>query len=331
MIGSNLLGQQPTFGGADFGIPEIALFGYYQFRKAVPTSDTWEEHGGIEILFMQSGEACWDLPDDHFSMATGSQAVIFPAGRRHRISNGVYTPCRLLWLVFQPKDVACGSARLFLGSEIEALFELANSQERPVDLPEGPRRVLGELCSRLTDERLMIGSTPLMAEVRSKVYSSVTSLWEICANDHTSGVQSRLVRQAAALLREGTEDDFCRQGREHRGGRPSARLRQEPALQPLHQRSRHGAERLSPARPHQALLRAADQDRRLDHLHRHRQRLSLVPVLFAGLQEVRRRDPDRVPPTLWTQLASQTRARAPCALDRDDHHRRYRRRHPRTT
>ena len=36
MIGSRLLGQQPTFGGADFGIPEIALFGYYQFRSAVP-------------------------------------------------------------------------------------------------------------------------------------------------------------------------------------------------------------------------------------------------------------------------------------------------------
>src|SRR5688500_15875472 len=182
MIGSRLLGQQPTFGGADFGIPEIALFGYYQFRSAVPTSDSWEMHDGIEILFMQSGEACWDLPDDHFSMATGSQAVIFPAGRRHRISNGVYTPCRLLWLVFQPKEMACGSARLFLGSEIEALFDMANSQERPVDLPEGPRRVLGELCSRLTDERLMIGSTPMMAEVRSKVYSSVTSLWEVCSS-----------------------------------------------------------------------------------------------------------------------------------------------------
>ena len=209
MIGSRLLGQQPTCGGADFGIPEIALFGYYQFRNAVPTSDTWEEHDGLEILFMQSGEACWDLPDDHFSMATGSQAVIFPAGKRHRISNGIYTPCRLLWLVFQPREIACNSARLFLGSEIEALFDMANSQERPVDLREGPRRVLGELCSRLTDERLMIGSTPMMAEVRSKVYSSITSLWEVCADGRNSGAQSRLVRQAAALLREGTEDDFA--------------------------------------------------------------------------------------------------------------------------
>ena len=209
MIGSRLLGQQPTFGGADFGIPEIALFGYYQFRSAVPTSDSWEEHDGIEILFMQSGEACWDLPDDHFSMATGSQAVIFPAGHRHRISNGVYTPCRLLWLVFQPKALACSSARLFLGSEIEALFEMAHSQERPVDLPEGPRRVLGELCVRLTDERLMIGSAPIMAEVRSKIYSSVTSLWEVCASGRNSGAQSRLVRQAATLLREGAGDDFA--------------------------------------------------------------------------------------------------------------------------
>ena len=86
---------------------------------------------------------------------------------------------------------------------------MANAQERPVDLPEGPRRVLGELCSRLTDERLMIGSAPMMAEVRSKIYSSVTSLWEVCASGRNSGAQSRLVRQAATLLREGAEDDFA--------------------------------------------------------------------------------------------------------------------------
>ena len=207
MIGSRLLGQQPTFGGADFGIPEIALFGYYQFRSAVPTSDSWEVHDGVEILFMQSGEACWDLPDDHFSMATGSQAVIIPAGQRHRIANGVYTPCRLLWMVFQPMAQACGSARLFLGSEIEALFAMANEQQRPIDLPERLYRTLGELCSRLTDERLMIGSAPIMAEVRSRLYSSVTSLWEVCSSGRSSSAQSRLVRQAAALLRDSAESD----------------------------------------------------------------------------------------------------------------------------
>ncbi|MEO6012559.1 MAG: AraC family transcriptional regulator [Devosia sp.] len=210
MIGSNLLGQQPTFTGADFGIPEIAFFGYYQFRSAVPTSDSWEEHGGIEIVFMQSGEACWDLPEDHFSMTTGSQALIIPAGRRHRIANGVYTPCRLLWLVFKPVEDAVDKARLFLGSEVEALFQMAEGHERPVDLPESSHRMLGELCARLVDERLLIGSAPIMAEVRSRVYSLVTSLWEVCSSGRDSGAQSRLVRRAAAMLRETADDDADR-------------------------------------------------------------------------------------------------------------------------
>jgi AraC-like DNA-binding protein len=207
MIGSHLLGQQPTFAGADFGIPEIAYFGYYQFRSAVPTSDTWEQHNGIEIVFMQSGEACWDLPEDHFSMTTGSQALVIPAGRRHRIANGVYTPCRLLWLVFQPLEAAAGASRLFLGSEVEALFKLAEGQERPVDLPENCHRMLGELCARLTDERLLIGSAPIMAEVRSRIYSLVTSLWELCSSGRDSGAQSRLVRRAAAMLRDSINDN----------------------------------------------------------------------------------------------------------------------------
>jgi len=210
MIGSHLLGQQPTFAGADFGVPEIAFFGYYQFRNAVPTSDSWEQHNGIEIVFVQSGEACWDLPDDHFSMTTGSQALIIPAGRRHRIANGVYTPCRLLWLVFKPLGEALGAARLFLGPEIEGLFNLAEGHERPVDLPEGSHRMLGELCSRLTDERLLIGSAPIMAEVRSRLYSLVTSLWEACASGRASGEQSRLVRRAAAMLRDSADDDADR-------------------------------------------------------------------------------------------------------------------------
>jgi AraC-like DNA-binding protein len=209
MIGSRLLGQQPTFRGADFGIPEVALFGYYQFRNAVATSDSWEQHDGIEILFMRSGEACWDLTDEHFSMATGSQAVIFPAGRPHRIANGVYTPCRLLWMVFESKDVACANARLFPKSEIEALFDIAGKQETPINLPEMGCRNLSDLCARLTDERLLIGSAPIMAEVRAKIYASVIAVWEACANGQNSAVRSQLVRRAAQLLRESTDSDDC--------------------------------------------------------------------------------------------------------------------------
>ena len=76
-----------------------------------------------------------------------------------------------------------------------------------MDLPESCHRTLSELCNRLTDERLMIGSSPMMAEVRSKIYSSVTSFWEVCSNGRNSGSQSKLVRRAATLLREGAEDE----------------------------------------------------------------------------------------------------------------------------
>ncbi len=155
MIGSRLLGQQPTFRGADFAIPEVALFGYYQFRSAVATSDSWEQHDGVEILFMRSGEACWDLADEHLSVVNGSQAVMFPAGQRHRIANGVYTP------VPPPLDGVSSegrspreNARLFPKEEIEALFDIATRQDAPVDLPETCARNLSDLCSRLTDERL---------------------------------------------------------------------------------------------------------------------------------------------------------------------------------
>jgi len=206
VIGSHLLGQQPTFAGADFGIPEVALFGYYQFRNAVPTSDSWEQHEGVEFLFLQSGEACWDLPDDHFSLVTGSQAMIFPAGLRHRIANGIYTPCRLFWMVFHPLDVALRNARLFLDTEVAALFEMAKGQERPVDVSLDGYRNLGELCIRLTDERLMIGAAPMIAEVRSRIYSAVTGLWEACSSGRDSGARSRLVREAAELLRADAED-----------------------------------------------------------------------------------------------------------------------------
>jgi AraC-like DNA-binding protein len=142
-------------------------------------------------------------------MANGSQAVIFPTGRRHRIAHGVYTPCRLLWMVFQSRDVARESARLFPRSEIEALFDMAESQEAPVDLPEACCRNLGDLCARLTDDRLLIGSAPLMAEVRAKIYSSVIALWDVCASGRNSASRSQLVRRAAKLLREGADKDDC--------------------------------------------------------------------------------------------------------------------------
>lgn len=205
MIGSRLLGQQPTFRGADFAMPEVSLFGYYEFRSAVATSDSWEQHDGVEILFMRSGEACWELDeDDDFTVVTGGQAVLFPAGTRHRIANGVYSPCRLFWMVFDGQNQASERARLFPSTEIEALFQLAASRNAPINLPESCIRDLNDLCAQLTDERLLIGNALIMADVRSKMYASVIEMWKTGANGGEAG-PSQLVRKAVRLLRQSAD------------------------------------------------------------------------------------------------------------------------------
>ena len=107
MIGSRLLGQQPTFRGADFAIPEVALFGYYQFRNAVATSNSWEQHDGVEILFMRSGEACWDLADENLSVVNGGRPSSFRPAGAIASPTASTRPAGLLWMVFHAKDVAC--------------------------------------------------------------------------------------------------------------------------------------------------------------------------------------------------------------------------------
>jgi AraC-like DNA-binding protein len=205
MIGSRLLGQQPTFNGADFAMPEISLFGYYQFRDAVATPDSWDKHDGVEIVFVRSGEACWEFDEDNLAVVSGGQAVLFPAGRRHRIANGVYTPCRFLWLVFHGRELAGQRARLFPQRDIEALFDVASGLDAPIILRERTRHVVMDLCRTLTDERLFIGSAPMMAEVRAKIYAAVIGVWQSCTGEEGASGQSELVRRAAQLLRADAE------------------------------------------------------------------------------------------------------------------------------
>jgi AraC-like DNA-binding protein len=121
----------------------------------------------------------------------------------------VYSPCRLFWMVFDGKEVASANARLFPSGEIEALFELASCQNAPIVLPETCIQDLSVLCGQLTDERLLIGSALIMADVRSKIYSSVIEMWKTGASGGDQR-HSQLVRKAVRLLRDtadGSADD----------------------------------------------------------------------------------------------------------------------------
>lgn len=210
MHGSQLFGQQPTFTGADFSIPEIAYFGFVHFRRAVATMDSWDDHAGMELVFVRSGEACWEYPDNRLFMVSGGQGVLFPPGHSHRIVGGVYTPCQLLWIEFRPEIAAKHDARLIPSEEIAALYELAMLPTAPVQLSDSLMRGLSELGNLLSDPDVLIGSRMLTAEIRAKLYTLLIDFWKILAAGRAGTVHSPLVRRAQELLQSelNSEDDI---------------------------------------------------------------------------------------------------------------------------
>jgi AraC-like DNA-binding protein len=76
-----------------------------------------------------------------------------------------------------------------------------------VHLSEVCHRTIGDLSNRLNDERLLIGATPMMAEVRASLYSAIASLWDVCANGANGGPRSKLVRRAEQLLQQSIDED----------------------------------------------------------------------------------------------------------------------------
>jgi AraC-like DNA-binding protein len=263
MLGSTLFGQQPTFRGADFGMPEIEQFGAYQFRRGIATVDSWEQHRGPELLFLRSGEACWELAGERLARANGGQALVFPAGVRHRIVNGIYPPGRAVWIVFASREQALAHPGLFPPREVEALFQIAERQEAPITLPGALNAGLGDLATRLGDERLLIGSVLEVADLRARLYATVVELWKLCASGQHPNVRSAVVRDAERLLAQNLTSELSVDELAHHLGYARSRIyalfRQEVGMGPNDYRQRlrikRGCERLS--RGDDSILRIA--------------------------------------------------------------------------
>jgi AraC-like DNA-binding protein len=199
MLGSQLLDRQPFFRGSDFGIPEIAVFSVCHFRRAVMTSDSWEEHDGTEILFMLSGEACWEFGNEQIAQVKGGQAIAFAPRSRHRILHGLYTPSRAIWIVFGSGQPSTRGG-LIPPPELKMLLAAAAQMRTPRDLDNGTVRALNELAQRLGDDRIFLGSPAMKAEVRSRLYSALTGLWAQSGRRQTEPATAA-VRTLASNLR----------------------------------------------------------------------------------------------------------------------------------
>ncbi len=201
MLGSQLLDQQPFFRGADFGAPELSLFGMCHFRRAVMTRDSWQEHDGVEFLFMLAGEACWEFSDERLAQIKGGQAFVFPAGSRHRIVNGVYPPGRALWIVFNAAGSEGQRQGLMSQAELRSMMQETEGLRSPVNLDGPAVKALAELSQRLGDDRIFLGSPILKAEIRSRLYAALIGLWSGAANRRDKAGGSEQVKIFETSLR----------------------------------------------------------------------------------------------------------------------------------
>lgn len=138
---------------------------------------------------------------------SGGHGVLFSPNHSHRIVNGVYTPCQLLWIEFRPRQEAMREAKLIPAEEIAALYDFAMLPTAPVRLDESLMRNLASLAGLLTDPNVLIGSRMLTAEIRAKLYGSLIDFWKTLSNDRTGRSQSPLVRQAEELLQSELDSD----------------------------------------------------------------------------------------------------------------------------
>jgi len=177
MLGSQIIDMNRSISGADIGVPEIRNFGFATFQKAVPTADTWSTHKGPELVFLIEGEACWELENEALIQVSGGQFALFPAGRPHRVVNGVYPPSQSFWIVMSGPGQAENPALLTR----DGLNDFQNYLGRRGLTHEIEPKCLDSirgLAELVNDPRIYTGSSLLIAEMRAELHAVLVETWK---------------------------------------------------------------------------------------------------------------------------------------------------------
>jgi hypothetical protein len=190
MLGSQIIDINPRIAGCDLRVPEVRVFGYCKFRKAVRTNDDWGSHSGPEIVFLIEGEACWETDDEQLVQAVGGQAIVFPRGNRHRIVNAVYPPSESVWIIM--KDPAETSGHRYSRPSAPRLRSSRRRRHRmPVGVPgAGPH--LGRL---LVDPAIFSSGGLIISEFRAKLHNVLLEFWKTCDRHALNGRASGVCRR----------------------------------------------------------------------------------------------------------------------------------------
>lgn len=205
MLGSQILDTNLTYNGRDFQAGEVRAFGYSKFGRAVSTSDKWTSHDGPVFITLLRGEACWDCGPDVMLRAVGGQAVLLPGGMLHRVADGIYPPCGVLWFVLNHQDQAVDTG-LFADDERQHFYEALPATPVRRELSPDFVSAAEQFARAIQNPSARSGSRLVMADLRSRLYSILVGIWRAVEAHDGDSHQSRLVMEAAALLRGGATD-----------------------------------------------------------------------------------------------------------------------------
>ena len=201
MLGSQIIDINPRIAGCDLRVPEVRVFGYCKFRKAVRTNDDWGSHSGPEIVFLIEGEACWETGDEQLVQVVGGQAIVFPRGSKHRIVNSVYPPSESLWIIM--KDPAETSAPSLLTPEAHRDFcDLLNAGGHLWDAGPACLAQVLDLSRLLVDPAIFSGGGLIISELRAKLHNVLLEFWKTCSRSGLNGGASGVVQAAKSFLQE---------------------------------------------------------------------------------------------------------------------------------
>lgn len=203
MLGSQAIEYSGSVAGYELGLPEIERFGHAAFPTAVATSDDWNSHSGIEVVYLLHGEACWEMKETVLLRVNGGQSVVFPAGTKHRITNGIYPPSKCFWMVLNQTraEEAPETGQPVLTSESRTSFQEALGRYHLTrNMSESCLLSVNEAVRLMKDKHVFTGSKIHIAELRAHLHMIMVETWKTHAREKRQRANSALVGEVLKIL-----------------------------------------------------------------------------------------------------------------------------------
>jgi len=201
MLGSEIIDINPRLAGANLGVPEVRMFGYARFKEAIRTTDDWASHTGPELIFLMSGEACWEHGEEQIVQASGGQLITFPKMRKHRILHSVYPPSESFWIVMKDPDEITSPSLLTPEAHVE-FCKLLNSGSFIMDMPADVMNQAISISRLLLDPIVFSGGGLTISDLRAKLLSIMSEFWKTIAGGRMKRDASQIVQDATKYIHE---------------------------------------------------------------------------------------------------------------------------------